>query len=174
MKGCLKSCLIIFVTPLVCLLLLNLVPYLYRPPALTNEKLQVYSAVVNFIKTHRHVGRIRLYSSGRVGVNTVVHWSDSGGLSAYYSKPAIQRINTLCTELERVNCHRAESEGEMILFYPRYSYIAPHPAGVLYSLDGRDPNLVGGPLVVGARPFRRLRGNWYTSKEIAPPRYGGW
>lgn len=166
-----RGCLVICLTPLTLVLLVNVAPYCYTPPALTRQKIEAYSAIVDFIKAHRGIKSMRLIGDGTIDVNEdrgLYLYGDYGPHWArkYLSEADIARVKRLCKGLYSVHCQYARSENGVILFYPDKNEIMRSPAGVLYSIDGTDPNIKGDTLTISNKPFKKIGGDWYASRRI--------
>lgn len=158
---------IILLLPLISI---GILPYLYTPPALSEQKIQVYEKVVTFVKKHK-IGEKNIVLS-----YPVIEWNgysyyvfmdkEVKKLQPLFSLNDIQQIKALTPILSDVYCDHVEIESNMIMFYSRWRFILPPPAGVLYSLKGTNPNVVGGPIVAKMRPYYRITGKWYASRKL--------
>lgn len=169
-KGCCIGCLL----PLLYLIVLNLLPFLYMPPALTAEKKEVYLRVVTYItsiKEKHDLENAMLTQHDRLEIYRNNKWIDE---SKVLSEDEIEQGLRLCAELKKVHCRHAVSEGDMILFYPMVSWFLPHPPGVLHSISGESPDQATQPRVTNVRPFEKLEKNWYSSMAMRPRRFSGW
>lgn len=195
-KGLLRWFLIIllifFSAIFVPFLIFNTLPYIYTPPALTPENLVVYSECIEFAKVqdeHRNLmltRRIKVligcgFREDR-GVEKLVAddvFYGGEGLRKLFSEDEIVEIEKLAKQLHSVDSEAFQIDNDMLLFYTASSYILPSlipppqrisilptRAGVLYSLNGRNPNEVDSEAVNANKPFIKIQGNWYMSRHL--------
>ncbi len=175
MKTFKKACFLLFGVPLVFLLVVNILPHLYTPPALPQNKRAVYDRVVAFVENRRELGNIELTSSGKIYIQRRPLWLDDRQyLPGFLSDEDIALLLELWQAMQKVGCAQIETEGDMMIFQPAFSYLLPHPPRVLYSLKGNNPNNTGGRLVRPLRPYYQLEGNWYATSKYPGPWRGGY
>ncbi len=149
--------------------------HVYTPPALSPEKAAVYSRYVTFIRLHPEYRRAHLdmYFGIREEIDNSV--TQQAGSS---SGATTDELFGISRDFKQVNCLRAEKCDWYIVFMPKPNYILPTSPGVLYSLDGRDPNEVDDKYLNGKRPFMHITDRWYTSRGLAisplPMSAGDW
>ncbi|MEO6906779.1 MAG: hypothetical protein ABI210_02715 [Abditibacteriaceae bacterium] len=133
--------------------------------------MEAYSAIVDFVKAHHNIKSMRLIGDGTIDINEdrgLYLYGDYGPHWArkYLSEADITRVKKLCKGLYSVHCQYARSENGVIIFYPDKNDIMPSPAGVLYSIDGTDPNIKDATLTISNKSFEKISGNWYASRKI--------
>jgi len=79
----------------------------------------------------------------------------------------VDELTRISREFERVNCVRADKYSSYVVFFPRPNYVLPTSPGVLYSLDGSNPNDINDEFLNGKKPFKLIKEHWYTSKWLA-------
>ncbi|MFB0555514.1 MAG: ankyrin repeat domain-containing protein [Phycisphaerae bacterium] len=137
--------------------------HIYTPPALNQEKLVLYNDLVRLIKAHPEYSRFHLDSSGP-GRQVIRDMLSGKKGFLWYEVDELTRISR---EFERVNCVRADKYDSYVVFFPRPNYVLPTSPGVLYSLDGGNPNEINDEFLNGKKPFKLIKEHWYTSKWLA-------
>ncbi len=154
-------------------------PYIYMPPALTNENLKVYKECVKYARDHEELKGLVFYMQGVVSESNVPSdpntqeslWKALGQISKEPETAAIAK------QLPAIMCPRFERYDDTVIFYkgnnpfiPIISkeiwHVWPSGHGVAYSLNGQDPNQSDDPILVKYKPFIRIRGNWYLSRGL--------
>jgi len=157
-------------SPLLLFGLFQILPYLYSPPALTNEKYRVYSQVVVFMKQHPESKNIGMgYGELDIGTDAadnLVTGRRGLTLKEVFSPGDIAQAQKLLTELSNVGCRYAKRSNSLVLFYPQQPFLQPQPAGVVFSLDGKNPNHVTDEWNAQYRPFEAIVGNWYAARKL--------
>ncbi len=142
-------------------------PYIYTPPALAAENMAVYSEGIEFIRDHDECKKLKLDWRGCVGVPLK---GESVMLSSYETE-------RLYSKLRGIRCFRLERDSDMVLFYKEANSILPfcspdvidflpERSGVLYSLNGENPNEIDSEVLNKHKPFVRIEGNWYMSRNL--------
>lgn len=149
--------------------------HIYTPPALSPEKAALYSRFVKLIQAHPQYKRVHLdMYRGRwlEKDDSVVEQGDSSNAVIDDEMIRISR------GFKQVGCLRADKYSSYVAFMPKPNYILPTSPGVLYSLDGRNPNDVDDKYLNSKRPFMQIKGCWYTSRGLAvsplPMTAGDW
>ncbi len=169
-----KGCGIVCLIPLLYLAILNLLPFLYTPPALTTQKMEVILKITTYMtatKRKHQLEDMRLTRHDVLEVFRNNRWIDE---TTILSQEEIDKGLDLGEELKNVHYNSAISKGDMILFYPAVSSFLPHPPGVVYSIQGKDPNYATQPRIKNLRPFIKINPNWYSSMAMRPRRFSGW
>lgn len=137
--------------------------HVYTPEALSREKVVVYTRFVRLVEAHPEYGRVHLDMwRGR--------WArmlDSATGQAGFSADEDGELIRISRIFRRVGCVRAEKYGSYVVFMPKPNYILPTSPGVLYSLDGRNPNEVDDEFLNSKKPFMLIKDRWYTSRWLA-------
>jgi hypothetical protein len=138
---------------------------LYTPPALTAREASTYARFIRLAQAHPEYERIFLNDVG------TLEFKQSGSTEAPHSKGSFSgaevcELVKLARDLRWANCVWAEKNGTCVTFVHRTTYILPMRPGVLYSLDGRNPNELPDGLIEKNRPYTLIGGNWYTSKGL--------
>lgn len=147
------------------------VSYVYTPPALTCKKFEVYNEVVKFVRNHRSLGNMRIhygYPNIQIADYNYAPFmrSSKNELLRLLNEEDIRHVSNIASQLGQVGCNRFQSEGDMILFYTDKTFFMPLAPGVVYSMDGKDPNLSSNPLTNSMSPFIRIKGDWYASRKL--------
>lgn len=137
--------------------------HVYTPPALSREKAVVYTDLVRLIQAHPEYSRLHLGTSGPSQMVIQDFFTGKKGFSAF----EIDVLFRISRDFRRINCVRADKYGSYVLFMPRPNYILPTSPGILYSLDGRNPNEVDEAFLNKTKPFMLIKDRWYTSKWLA-------
>ena len=195
-KGLLRWFLIIllifFSAIFVPFLIYKTLPYIYTPPALTPENLVVYNECIEFAKVQDEHRSFMLTRRVKVLIGCSFRkddsleelvcddvFSGSEQLRKLFSEDEIVEIEKLAKQLHSVDSEAFQIDNDMLLFYTASSYILPSlipppqrisilpmRAGVLYSLNGRNPNEVDSEAVNANKPFIKIQGNWYMSRHL--------
>lgn len=185
--------LILFSVISVPILLYHTLPYIYTPPALTPENLAVYNECIEFAKARDEHTNFMLTRRVKVligcsfrkddGLEELVcadEFAGSEQLRKLFSEDEIVGIEKLAKQLHSVDSVAFQIDNDMLLFYKSFNDILPFPspppaqklsilptsAGVLYSLNGRNPNEVDSEAVNANKPFIKIQGNWYMSRHL--------
>ena len=142
----------------------RLLGHVYTPPALSKEKLVVYTRFVTLVEAHPEYRRVYLdmWHYLRVEIHDSVKEqavSSGGGV-------VDDELIRISRGLKKVNCAVAEMKGSYVLFMSRLNYILPTSPGVLYSLDGRNPNEVDDEFIKSKKPFTLIKDRWYMSRSL--------
>jgi hypothetical protein len=84
----------------------------------------------------------------------------------HLSAGEVAELAAISESFRRVGCVRAEKNTSYVVFWPSLTYILSTSPGVLYSLDGHNPNDSIDPRLTGKKPFMLIVGRWYTSKRL--------
>ena len=68
--------------------------------------------------------------------------------------------------MRRIDCILAEKNGNYVVFVPGKTHILPRIPGVLYSLDGTNPNEVDNEFLNDKKPFVLIKHRWYMSRQL--------
>jgi len=174
-------------------LIFNILPYIYTPPALTPENFVVYNECIEFAKAqdeHRNfmlTRRVKVligcgfredHGVEKLEADDVFY--DRKGLRKLFSEDEIIEIEKIAKQLHSVDSVAFQIDNDMLLFYKFDNNILPSitppPAqrisilptrpGVLYSLNGSNPNEVDSEAVNANKPFIKIHGNWYMSRHL--------
>ena len=149
-------------------------PYVYTPPALTSDRLLTYNQCIQFVKEHDEYKDLTLFRRGCVSDMNKI--SFSVGPYGYHSN--IQGVSRdeflemealwrrLSRELSALKFQKAQRDGNILVFYNNANSILPVPPGVLYSLDGENPNTIDSELLNASKPFISISGDWYMSRRL--------
>ena len=135
----------------------------YTPPALSPEKAAVYADFIRLVKAHPEYRRFHLDGSGPSKMVISDMLRGNKGFSAY----EVDELERISREFKRINCLSADKYGSYVVFMPGPNYILPTSPGLLYSLDGWNPNDVDDPFFNSSKPFILIKDHWYTSKRLA-------
>ncbi len=87
-------------------------------------------------------------------------------LKKLFTNEDIDKMRELSKMFHRINCNAALRENDMVLFFKNIIPILPKSFGTLYSLRGRNPNEIDNSVLNENKPFVRIHGNWYMSKNL--------
>ncbi len=151
-------------------------PYVYTPPALTSDRLLTYNKCIQFVKEHDEYKDITLFRRGWVSDMNKISFSVGRGLFGHrsniqgFSRDEFSEMEALFRQLSREfsssKIHKTQRDGNMLLFYNNANSILPVPPGVLYSLDGENPNTIDSEVLNASKPFIRISGHWYMSRRL--------
>ena len=146
---------------------MNLIlPYLYSPPAITSSNLRAYMPGVIFLQNHD------LYKNFKLSLRDWISLGDDFNPlffkdpHSFFSEEEFDEIRRIREQLYRVKCLRFLRDDNVILFYKNGNRILPVGPGVLYSLDGKNPNEIDSEVLNTAKPFTKITGNWYMSRKL--------
>jgi hypothetical protein len=161
------------------LFIISLLPYIYTPPALTPKNLAVYNECIQFAKDHNEYKDLKMLRRGWIWIadNEVLYRVDYPYLKGVFSDQEIPRIINLHRKLKGVKCEKFERHNDIFVFYKAATsnllvypedilWLLPVGSGVIYSLNGDDPNEVESQFLNVARPYIRMTGNWYMSRHL--------
>lgn len=135
----------------------------YTPPALNREKVVVYTRFVRLVEAHPEYNRVHLDMWG--GLWEKMH--ESVTEQAGFSMDEDYELTRISQGFRQVGCVRAEKYSSYVVFMHMPNYILPTSPGVLYSLDGRNPNEVDDDFLNSKKPFFPIKDRWYTSLWLA-------
>lgn len=157
-------------------------PRIYTPPALSTSNLTVFKECVRFIDEHDECGNIVIVRKDTVICNEKWYglWSYDGyeeDEKQVLSKEEINMLRHISDRLWGEGCVKCERDSDMIIFWQLANSIwplepgfflalYPAPPGVLYSLSGEDPNTLDSDVLNPLKPFRKIQGNWYCSRNL--------
>jgi hypothetical protein len=139
--------------------------HIYTPPALTQEKVIVYSSFIRFIESHPEYSRVHLSMWGYP--SATIH--DSKRKQINFSRDEDDELNKISQGFREVGCMRAEKYSSYVAFISKRNYIMPTRPGVLYSLDGSNPNSIDDEFSNANIPFIQIREKWYMSRLLVTP-----
>ena len=152
-------------------------PFIYTPPAITQESLKVCKECIKFIKSQPEHGDMSLTSTT---LPLVYFGGNSYSLrhvrvKEAFSKDDKMKMEELSRQLGRIRYHKFQRENDMVLFYRMALYspplldnrsFLPIAPGVLYSLSGKNPNEISSEVLNASKPFIPIAGNWYMSRRL--------
>jgi hypothetical protein len=170
-------------------------PYIYTPAALTPGDLAIYRECIRFLKEHNDekqftcqiafgIGadgaalRVGHVYTGRVSemlANTSVSVKKKLSIleKAKRRKDLELELKSLSNRLfnSNIKCARFHRDGDMVLFYKmQWDFTLGLKGltgpGVLYSLDGRNPNETDNVILNSYKPFIQIDDNWYMSRHL--------
>jgi hypothetical protein len=180
--GCVFSILLVPVLSVLLLVagrlfIINLLPYIYTPPALTSKNLAIYNECIKFAEDHSEYKDLKMLRRGWVWINGVLHGADYPYLKGVLSDQEIHRLINLIRKLKGVKCEKFERHNDMFVFYKAATsnllaypedilWLLPPGPGVVYSLNGDDPNEIESQFLNVAKPYIRITDNWYISRHL--------
>ena len=180
------SLLIIFVLIMVALIgsrivIVESLPYLYTSPAITKENLPAYNKFIRFAKNCNSDRTLVVGKGCRVVVNGTFYMLVKNNSFEWerarkeLSEEVVNELKVLCEQLHCVRCAMVKRVNDMLLFFnvsnvslPGFSSFLPVSTnpGVLYSLNGEEPNEINDEVLNAFKPFVRITGNWYMSRKL--------
>jgi hypothetical protein len=148
---------------------------MYTPPALTPHKLDAYRDFVSFVRCHETDRDVTLSRWGDVGFGlSYLSLNDANSCSLFQgqyevSATEVAQLKQLVKRFRRVGCQVAWKRGQVVLFIQHRNRIFPTSPGVLYSLNGEDPNQINDSKVALRKPFVPIAGQWYLSRRLVCP-----
>ena len=136
--------------------------HVYTPPALTQKKVIVYNRFIRFIEEHPEYKRVNL---NMWGYERLIR-QDSLKQETVPSISKDDELIEISKRFKQVNCMRAEKYLSYLLFISKRNYIMPTRPGVLYSLDGINPNIIDDEFLNANKPFVSIKGKWYMSRSL--------
>lgn len=141
-------------------------PFIYTPPALNSANLKVYNQCLNLLKSHGEHEYFKLNYSVWISLGADFEMIPYDDTEEYFTKEEIIKIRELRDKLYKVKCFQVQRVKDFVLFYKDANYILPVGPGVVYSLNGENPNESGRDALNAAKPFTRIAGNWYLSRKL--------
>lgn len=135
--------------------------HIYTPPALTSKNIAAYTEYINFVNNDKYKKRVSNKSTEEL--NRYILYMLSG-FPTESPEEKLMKVHVY-EKITKTRCLRIRGSKNMLLFYKNANYLLPRP-GVLYSLDGQNPNEIDSELLNSAKPFTKIYGNWYTSKKL--------
>jgi hypothetical protein len=161
---------IMFASALLCIFGLRLIPYVYAAPALSGERLPIYESVLNFVKEHDEFKDFELDEFGRLIVGDRFYMLDSSGAESELGKiitnDNVIKLKKIYQGLHQSGCYKAFRASDVVFFMNRPSAYRPRRFGVVYSIDGRNPNDLEEDKIKKYRPFIKITGDWYMSRGL--------
>jgi hypothetical protein len=147
--------------------------HVYIPPALNKEKMAVYSKFVKLVEAYPEYNEVFLNSWGTFRYDPVELSPDTSDSSMGFERKKYSSAYTydISRGFKQVGCVRAEKYGSYVVFIPKRNYILPTSPGVLYSLDGRNPNEIDDEFLNNKKPFELIKDRWYMSKQLVTSPY---
>jgi len=136
--------------------------YVYTPPALSREKYVVYDRFIRLVEAYPEYRRVHLGMRG--GRWAKIH--DSVTEQVGFSRDEEDELDEISKVFRQVGCVRAEKYSSYVVFMHRLNYILPTSPGVLYSLDGRNPNDLDDEFLNSKKPFMFIKDHWYMSRWL--------
>ena len=162
--------------------LVVILPYIYTPPALTPKNLAVYNQCVTFAKNRDEdktlaIGRGRVVIDGNFYMLVKGNTFERERARRFFSEQEVLEMEELCRRLFEVRCVLLKRDNDILVFYkwansvlPVGTFeawnILPVGPGVLYSLNGENPNKIHSEFLNTKKPFVRISGNWYMSRRL--------
>lgn len=145
-------------------------PYVYTGPAITEKKLSVYKACVNFFAKHNEYNSFEIDKWGRVWVDgsylAYIRESEYADKAAeIFGEKDVVTMGKLSDQLCSIDYLNAERINNFVLFKAFGCSWRFKSVGVLYSLDGKNPNEIDFKFLNSKKPFIHLGGNWYASEN---------
>jgi hypothetical protein len=150
---------------------LRIVPYIYAAPVLSNSRLRVYREMIGFVKEHNDFNEVDLDEFGRVGIDStfcILGGQNSGQseLLRIVKSDEVQKLLKISRDFHKIGCFQAFRKFDFVFFRNRYFMNKPGRCGIVYSINGRDPNDIDEITFKGYRPFIRITDNWYMSRSL--------
>ena len=141
-------------------------PYIYSPPALTPKSIEIYNRWIQLIKNHNQYSfRVGLHGGITLQNENEVLYSNEAWKC--FSEGERVDIDNLCHGHYRLeSLERVFRVSNIVLFYKDGNYIFPKGPGVAYSLNGENPNNIESKIISEAKPFIKITGNWYLSRNL--------
>lgn len=174
-----------------------IVPYIYAAPALDKQNLEVYGKMIDFIKDYNDLNSIEIDRFGYAFINNKFDILNSSypptdELEKIITAEGVKRLGKISEDFDRILCFRAFREYDFVFFISWSSGYKPRRFGVVYSLNGRNPNDIDietfkeyrltaarsmflcDPNNVDANtlkeiPFTKIKEDWYTSRTLTLP-----
>ncbi len=167
---------IIFLSPLMVVVLHHMLDsallHIYTPPAITCDNLHIYNECVEFVKDHDEYKSLIVNRWTQILVTTTEpnqrkhYFYNLREARKIFSKDEIATVEHLSKQLQRIKCHKFQRDNNMVLFYRMAGLFPPIAPGVLYALDGENPNEIDSEILNAAKPFNRIAYNWYMSRKL--------
>lgn len=153
--------------------------YIYTPPALTQENLAVFNKCIKFMKRHneyktwgfQHFPKYVFVNDEKYVVDVPASRHD---LRELFSEDEIIELEKLVKSVFQIGYLRVERKDNVVLFYNGKNFILPGAPGVLYSLNGENPNEADFKVLNKNKPFIRINQNWYMSRKLVLSIYPRW
>jgi hypothetical protein len=169
----------------------NALQLVCTPPALTEERVAVYAEFIRLVENHREYQLVQLgpsWGSFRTSLKDKSVPMPEVDLSPFKSRPPVEPMGSfspadlmalkdLRVKLSKVGC----SYAEMVSGDNGFTFVAfmqfgrpffPCSPGVIYSMDGRNPNDVNGEWFrIGKHPCIPIKGHWYASRWLVNGRF---
>ena len=165
---------IIFLSIPLTLILLSMLysalPHIYAPPAISSEDLHIYNECVEFLKNHDEYKGLMVDRWAQILVvdpcQVKRNFPNLVPARKFFSKDELDTVKHLSKQLQKIKCHKFQRDNNMVLFYRMTVYLPPIAPGVLYALDGENPNEIDSEVLNAAKPFNKIAYNWYMSRKL--------
>lgn len=141
-------------------------PRLYTPPVLTSESLAFYNECVQFLEEQDRFSAVTLRASATPNFSAGHTDPMRISLAEHFSEDEIARIRHLCSQLDARSLRNIKRHDDMILFCSSWRFFFPDRPGVVYSLDGANPNQISHGPIGKYKPYTQIAPNWYTSRKL--------
>ena len=136
---------------------------IYTPPALNTENIGVYQRFINFVESHKSYRKIRLTYMGDIELKKY----ESTAEREFPSSDMESEIVKISYGMRKCGCVLALKNDFYIVFIPYPAInLCPRRPGVLYSIDGSNPNDVDSEYLNDFKPFFLIKDRWYLSRRL--------
>lgn len=149
---------VLLIAILLCIptMLKQTLPYLYSPPVLTKKSIKTYNEALSFLYERNNLTTFKI---------NMRDWIPQEVRKVMTDADLIQSM-TIRDKLIKVACYQFEKNDSLVLFYKHGNRVFPPGTGVVYSINGNNPNDVNEPHINKIKPFEHLTGNWYLSQNM--------
>lgn len=141
-------------------------------PVINQENLPVYKECILYSKKHDEDKTMMLNNGYRVIIGGKFYMLVEGNrverdrTKKDLTEVRVAELKKLCKKLYGVKCVRFARYNEFLVFYKvAYTSKVSGP-GIVYSLNGLNPNEVDYKILNECKPFVNIAGNWYTSPNL--------
>lgn len=141
----------------------------YTPPAVTAENLILFNKFIEVVGKSDKTEKVTLDSNFlRVG-DEVLPLDGSfyeEMAKGFFTESDIANVSEISQRLYKIKYVRFQKEYDLVLFYRRANRILSTRPGIVYSLNGKNPNEIDNEVINNAKPFTKITGNWYASRKL--------
>ncbi len=165
---------IIIASPIILMVIDSVMKHVYSSNTLTSNKIVIYNECIGLFNSYPQYKDIVLFAHNHVKING----EDFSMLENMYFANKLKerypvfyekekyKIAELGKKLQLISCFKAEKSGDFVLFYSIKKFLRFPSPGAVFSLKGKDPNLVDNELLNKNKPFLRIFNDWYASRNL--------
>jgi len=145
--------------------------FMHPPKVINHSNLPVYQACIRYVERHIEDETLTFHNGYRVIVKGTFYMLAGNPVelervSKNLKEDEVSEIKELCKNLREVGCARFQRYNNFLIFYTVAYTSPPNGPGVVYSINGANPNESDSDVLNEYKPFIKIAGNWYYSRHL--------